>query len=76
MDDLTHIAISNRTPATAVCWVVNSPLPVRKTTTNPAESDCADCKKLNAAFEELEAAAAEVGEHGSAIQKFLDDYNA
>jgi hypothetical protein len=76
VEDLTHIATSGRTPNTAVCWVVNGPLSVRKTTTNPAESDCFDCRKLNAAFEELEAAAAEVGEHGSAIQKFLDDYDA
>lgn len=76
MDDLTHIATSERTPHTAVCWMVDGPLYAEKTTTSPAESNCTDCKNLNAAFEELGAAAAEMGEGSSAIRKFLDDYNA
>ena len=76
MNDPTHIATSEETPNTAVCWLMDGPFYARKTTNDPAESSCADCTDLYAAFEELDAAVAEMGEGSSAIRKFLDDYNA
>jgi hypothetical protein len=73
VSEATHLRVSADSDV-PVCWMKNSRITGAKFTENSVESDCADCTDIKAALDEVDAAAAELGEGFSGIKGFFDEY--